>query len=265
MAKVTGPCHICNTVGDLSFEHVPPRAAFNDRPVENPDIRKLIGRTDPGVLDNPRGRTSQRGAGAYTLCPRCNSITGHRYGTAYVDWAIQGLGLINASGGSPSLYHVFHIFPLRVLKQVVTMFFSANGPNFRATHPGLVRFVLNRDERHLDPGIRVFAFYTLSNRSRQSGVSTLLRLSDDGLSAQAKFFSEITFPPFGYVLSINSPPPDGELFDISFFAGYRYQDWVDVQLRLRAKPIFSWLPGDYRTREEVEETFRANLATLRRA
>src|SRR5437867_6464853 len=196
MGKVIGPCHICGTVGGLSFEHVPPRAAFNDRPVENPDIRKLIGRGDPGVLDNPRGRKSQRGAGAYTLCPRCNGITGHWYGAAYVDWAVQGLELLRAAGGPPSLYHQFHIFPLRVLKQVITMFFSANGPNFRATHPGLVRFVLNRDEHDIDPAIRVFAFYTLSNRSRQSGVSGLVRLSDDGLSAQAKFFSEITFPPF---------------------------------------------------------------------
>ena len=144
-------------------------------------------------------------------------------------------------------YHVFHTFPLRVLKQVITMFFSANGPNFRLPHPGLVRFVLNRDEHDLDPAIRVFAFYTRSNRSRQSGISTRVRFSDDGLSAQAEFFSEITFPPFGYVLAVNSRPPDDELFDISFFAGYRYKDWVDVQLRLRTKPIYSWLPADYRT------------------
>jgi hypothetical protein len=43
-----------------------------------------------------------------------------------------------------------------VLKQILAMFFSANGPNFRATFPDLVRFVLNRDEHDLNPRIRVF-------------------------------------------------------------------------------------------------------------
>jgi hypothetical protein len=42
----------------------------------------------------------------------------------------------------------------------------------------------------------------------------------------------------------------------------RFKDWVDVQLRLRAKPIYSWLPGDYRTCDEIEEAFRANQAML---
>ena len=173
--------------------------------------------------------------------------------------------MLKASGGSPSLYHQFHIFPLRVLKQILAMFFSANGPNFRATFPDLVRFVLNRDEHDLNPRIRVFAFYTRSNRSRQSGVTSRARLSDDGLSADMRIFSEITFPPFGYVLAVDSPPPDGGLFDISFFAKFRYWEWGHVQLRLPAKPIYTWIPGDYRTREEVRETVQANLATPRSA
>ncbi len=28
-----GTCHICGCYGPLSFEHIPPHAAFNDRPV----------------------------------------------------------------------------------------------------------------------------------------------------------------------------------------------------------------------------------------
>jgi len=107
----------------------------------------------------------------------------------------------------------------------------------------LVRFVLKRDEKYFSPAVRVYAFYTMSNRSRQSGVNGLLRLSDDHLSAQAMIFSEITFPPFGYVLTINSQPPDRDMFDISFFARCRYEDRTDVQLRLPAKSTYSWLPA----------------------
>ena len=262
---MTGLCRICGDVTELSFEHVPPRAAFNNRRTTTADISRLIGSDDPNALEQPaRGHISQRGAGAYTLCVKCNNTTGHWYGSAYVDWAAQGLMLLQASGRSPSLYHIFHIFPLRVLKQIICMFFSANSPNFRDRHEDLVRFVLNRDAKYLDPKVRVYAFYHLGDRSRQSGVSTLVQLSDDGFSARSKIFSEITWPPFGYVLSLDSEPPDDDLLDISGFAHYRYKEWTDVQLRLRAKEIYSWLPGDYRSREEVRETFRANVEQRRR-
>ena len=30
---IIGPCHLCGVTKVLSFEHVPPRAAFNDRKV----------------------------------------------------------------------------------------------------------------------------------------------------------------------------------------------------------------------------------------
>ena len=96
----------------------------------------------------------------------------------------------------------------------------------------------------------------MSNRSRQSGVSVLGRLSDDGTSVQTKVFSEITFPPFGFILALDSPPPDHALFDISFFAEYRYNDWRDVQLRLPAREIYLPLPGDYRSRDEIREVLR---------
>jgi hypothetical protein len=38
-----GVCHLCGVFGPLTFEHVPPRAAFNDRGVLEADIYKLIG------------------------------------------------------------------------------------------------------------------------------------------------------------------------------------------------------------------------------
>ena len=53
--------------------------------------------------------------------------------------------IIIGARGMPSLEYPFKLFPLRVLKQVVCMFFSVNGPAFRQVQPELVRFILNRD------------------------------------------------------------------------------------------------------------------------
>ncbi len=37
-----GVCHLCCSNGKLSFEHIPPEAAFNDQRVLESDIHALI-------------------------------------------------------------------------------------------------------------------------------------------------------------------------------------------------------------------------------
>ena len=127
------------------------------------------------------------------------------------------------------------------------MFFSANGPSFRSQYPGLVRFVLNKEERYLDPSLRIYAFLTSSDRSRQTGIAGIV----DFESHKVKVLSEITFPPLGFVMGVSCEPPDSRLFDISFFANYAYNDWKELSLKLPALPVYSYLPGDYRSRDQI--------------
>jgi hypothetical protein len=75
-----GVCHLCGVNGKLSFEHVPPEAAFNDQRVLESDIHRLIGGDLIKELEKPTGKYNQRGAGKYTLCDRCNTSTGGWYG-----------------------------------------------------------------------------------------------------------------------------------------------------------------------------------------
>ena len=242
---IVGKCRLCGDHTKLSFEHVPPKAAFNDRPVVNASIEKLIKKdTD---LDNFSGKTLQRGAGSYTLCEKCNSLTGARYGSAYVDWIYQVSIVLLFSKGEPSLYYPYRIFPLRVIKQIICMFFSANGEKFREAQQDLVRFVLNREGRFLEPHIRIYCFYNPSARSRQSGVSGVLNFK----THSQKIISEIVFPPMGYVMSLNRISPDERLFDITFFSKYQYNDWKEFSLMLPSLPIYTYLPGDYRSKKEV--------------
>jgi hypothetical protein len=100
---IVGACHLCGDHTKLSFEHVPPKAAFNDRPVVQVSIEKLIKKESD--LDNISGKTFQRGAGGYTLCEKCNSLTGGWYGPAYVDWIYQVTRILLLSKGSPTLYY----------------------------------------------------------------------------------------------------------------------------------------------------------------
>lgn len=59
--KKIGICHICLEKKLLTFEHIPPECCLNKSRVK-------IG-----------NNISQKGIGAYTLCERCNSITGGWY------------------------------------------------------------------------------------------------------------------------------------------------------------------------------------------
>ena len=60
----TGKCSMCGQDGKLSFEHVPPKAAFNDRKVFEADVRSLFSGSEALFVD-PKGKWNQRGAGIH--------------------------------------------------------------------------------------------------------------------------------------------------------------------------------------------------------
>jgi hypothetical protein len=217
------------------------------------NIKELIGNWD-GELKSVKGKVHQLGAGDYTLCEKCNNDTGAWYGNAFADWAYQAFRVLQFARGEPTLYYQFKIFPLRVIKQIVCMLFSSNGPSFQAVHPDLVKFVLNRKVRYLQPAIRIYTYYNLSPVSRQSGVASLLNIEKQKVHT----FSEIAYFPLGYIMTFESKVPDDRPVDISFFAKYRYDDWKEFSFRLPVLPVYTYFPADYRNRDEVLATVTEN-------
>ncbi len=271
---VFGNCCICGRHTKLTFEHVPPRAAFNNHPVVGKHILELINK-NPDEYTAEKGHISQRGAGSYTLCEQCNNDTGTWYGDAFASLAHQSFNALKYAKGHPSLYYPFRIYPLRVIKQIITMFFSVNSDLFRLNHPDLVKFVLNKHERYLSPDIRILVYFTLGPYLRFAGgtsISTIeidpnevsLDTMDNALNqyqrdyAKSLYSSEIAFPPLGYVLSFGLEPLDKEFTDISFFAKYPYDDWTSLHLKLPVYPVHTWHPGDYRSKEQLRRNFEEN-------
>jgi len=91
MPKKFGKCHLCGKVGELSFEHVPPRKAFNEKPVVKAKFDEVLGLGPDAQIKGP---VQQRGMGDYTLCLKCNNDTGSWYGRSFVDWCYQGLEIL---------------------------------------------------------------------------------------------------------------------------------------------------------------------------
>ena|SRR4030067_1321563 len=253
MAKspMLGHCHICGTHGKLSFEHVPPESAFNDHKITTPDTKRVFELTNLDDLNSLPGKQSQRGQGDYTLCEPCNNLTGHWYGANYAVWVHQGAAYLSRSNGALQLAYPYHLLPLRVIKQIICMFFSVNSPKFREVHPELERFVLNKEAKYLPPAIRLHVGYTQSDRSRSAGVTGSIQLDDTSGISRLRTYSEISFPPFSYILSFSSPPSEHPMLDISFFAQYGYDEFTTLQLPIPVLSVYTPFPGDFRNRETV--------------
>jgi hypothetical protein len=232
---------------------VPPQAAFNNKRVLKAKFEDIISLGPDETPQNPRYQ--QGGAWMYTLCAKCNNLTGKWYGGSFVDWSYQGMSILLSASGRPSLVYLYHIFPLRVIKQIATMFFSVNNDRFGDGFPDLASFVLNRQERSLSPFYRFFAYYKTGSELRYA--ARLVKANTR--RGQFEVFSEIAFPPFGYVLTFDSEPPDSRLYEITHFAKYAYNDWCDQELRLPVlETHLPGVPGDYRTKEQIMNDYSRN-------
>jgi hypothetical protein len=244
---IMGTCHICGTNGKLSFEHVPPKAAFNNQSVIRVGFNAAI---SVGPYDKVKGRIEQRGAGDYTLCERRNNSTGRWYAPAFVAWCVQGARVLSMTDFNPRIWTLHYVLPLRVLKKIATMFFSVNGPGFAKANPELVEFVLNKNRVYLPPKYRFYVYFNRGGPTdslRYLGIMAKVYLG----AGKPMVLSEISFPPFGYVMTLDSEPPDDRLFEITHFSRYRYDDFKVLEMRPVVLDTPTLVPGDYRTPEEV--------------
>lgn len=208
-----------------------------------------------GPDDEVKGRLVQGGVYYESLCERCNNSTGDWYADDYLAWAWHGARHLAASNGDPFLFRIYHGYPLRIIKQIVTMFLAIDSATFSRAHPYLRDFVSNRELCGLPPIYRIWGYYTDSQKLRYTGITNRC----DRGSFDQSYLSEFSYPPFGYVLTIDSPPPDRRLFDMTWFAKYRYSKWTDVAVQLKKLQTYMAFPGDYRSREEIEADYRRNM------
>ena len=105
--KIYGICCICGQETDLTFEHIPPKAAFNRFNLRLYDFLDYI------VHSNSKYMPAQKGAGKYSLCASCNNLTGDWYGAAYAEFASQGMTYYqNRSQGFLSVPYTMWSSPL---------------------------------------------------------------------------------------------------------------------------------------------------------
>ncbi len=250
--KPEGKCRVCGANGPLTFEHIPPQAAFNDCPVvlhKWEEYEKGIG----------EGIYQKYGRGDYVLCEKCNNNTGGAYGAAFAQWCRAGFERIHDVRGRKTCRYVGVIQPARVLKQLAVMFAATIGDEFASRNPDFVKFILDKNETSLPTKYGFHVFWYGGGGLRQTGLMASLKLD----TSKQTNLAEIVHPPFGYVLTLDSTLQDSRPEDISFFSRYAVDEFVEFN---RAFPVLEthWMmAGDYRTLEQIAADRTKNQLAMR--
>lgn len=227
--KVYGTCCICGEEKELTFEHIPPRAAFNHFNLKMYDFWAYV------LRNNTRYKQFQKGAGRYSLCGSCNNLTGEWYGAAYAEFASQGMRYYkqNAQG---VLSVPYTIYPLRVLKQIVSCFASANGPLWCQQHPSIKSFLLDPKERRFPTNIDIRMYMQSNARSKIDGISGQM----NPFTGESFIGSEVAHTPFSFICIVDQKMTSyrvlNELYPLLTFLNYEYDDRIELYLKIPRKP-----------------------------
>lgn len=254
-----GICRLCGEYRALTFEHVPPRCAFNSTPakhISGTEIMKTLGddTTLPWDFSNLRSKTQQKGKGGYYLCSDCNSNTGSWYVPFYENFA-QGIYSALQSGKISTRQNCFSIMlesirPLPIFKQIMVMFCDINQNCF--DDKKLRYFLMNKEtESPFESNkYRVFCYLAKGPLLRMNGLS--VHVYDATTNPIIVSMSEIITMPLGLALYIDMPEeftPEG--FEITGFSKYQYGDITSCELTLPILESNIAFSGDYRTKEEI--------------
>lgn len=232
-------CRVCLEKRDLSFDHVPPKAAFNKDPVWWSDPVKALHLTKEERLQH-RGRKQQRGSGRNSLCQECNTMLGTRYVRAYADLAKDVFNLLYHRAMNETVTlgpFAVRTMPLRVIKCVCGMALSISEPARDMQLDAMRDFVQQKDSRRLPAGMRVFLYASRSKTVRQYSSFAALTLHSGPVS-----FTELYSEPIGAILTFDSGPLDTRHTEITHFARHGYDEQVEMFCTLPILAVDSVLP-----------------------
>ncbi len=259
--ELQGNCHICGEFGKLSNEHVPPQKALNDYKqfVVTGSMRNLINDDLPWDLSKRSKKQYQNGIGYRTLCVKCNNITGHWYGSSFIDFTIQGsLETCGRKNKSRDIIKVnfIRIKPFEIIKQIMSLFCSVNSDSLSSKHPKLRKFILNRESRSFDlDEFRVYVYILKGSIARNLGVSGMF----NAYTGENRLVSEVSAPPFSYFLEINPQKKDDNYCDISFFATDYYKNYTtDLRLPIPILESNTFLPAFHKSKEDIIKSYNKN-------
>lgn len=256
-----GKCALCGKECELTFEHIPPKKAFNNARAKIVTGDKLLYNEDrmPWDTNGLPYTNQQQGSGKYSLCSECNNNTGSWYAEDYIAMAHAVAYALRQVKKDKYTITIPELHPLRIIKQILSMFCSVN--QFDDERIKILRqFVLDKEAKYLDKTkYKVCIYSTRSTITKSAPLTALLRIVNNGL--ETDIVSEITAAPIGLILYFDPVTiPEYKFFgtDITELADYNYDDIAKIVLPLFIYEVNDLFPLHYRTKEEIKECIEKN-------
>ena len=256
-----GYCRICNKYGQLTFEHIPPKCALNNTKAQvytgNSFIQLMCDPNRyPWETDGVKYKSLQKGLGDYTLCEKCNNITGELYGDEYKRWFYIALKSINENvtahkKANKAVFKLKDVYPGRFIRQILSIFCSTY-PKFTKKYPFVKNLILDRNYVYKDtPSFKIYMYLL---KKPYYGYTGLVSVCFG--NGTIKSINEIDLYPFGFLLSL-SDIKENEA-DITNFINCSYNDCGEVELALNIYEKNNLVPLDFRTKEEIKKALENN-------
>lgn len=249
-----GICRICKKEKLLSFEHIPPRVAFNKNTRYYSIPMEEYSKIENPLEINIKGKVQQGGHGYYSLCRECNSFLNKNYVRSYANWVNAGMNLLLEYNFDHIHFYAKEQNPKRVLKQIIAMFICMDDTWFTDQYPELLEFVKTPKNDNLPENFRLYCY--LNNEGQ-------MRMSKYNITNTHGIVCETTFRPFGYVLNIGNNKTIDNLTDISYFKDFSDERNHIVELGLYKHPTYLPIPLDYRSKNEIEQAINEERKTSR--
>ncbi|KAF0223607.1 MAG: hypothetical protein FD133_1720 [Erysipelotrichaceae bacterium] len=246
-----GKCFICGQVGKLTYEHIPPKVTFNNKPVKTNSGLDLLTKNDDNPLDTC-GITyvnNQKGYGKCYLCQSCNNLSGTWYVPEYQKFILTIHFLVS----KPDIVKVDQVHlslnglqTLPIIKQVMSMFCSVVGP---INDENLRKFLVNQNEKGLDKSkYRVCIYYNRGSISRVIPITAKCSTTDGVV-----VLAELGFVPIGFLIYLDPKPNQSfKGTDITYFANADFNEKSNITFELNLYEYHLVIPKDFRTKQEIE-------------
>jgi hypothetical protein len=249
-----GLCHICGKEDKLTFEHVPPKSTFNKTTKYVATNFQDFMTSENPLKNKPKGKIEQGGMGFYSLCEKCNNFLGVNYVKAYEKWVRAGYEMLIDKNPEPLAYKVLYQEPLKVIKQVASMFLSLNALWYLEEYPEISNFILNPESQSLPDKYRIFTYLTDGGNSRY-----LQHMVSYSPSIGSVNVTEIAFPPFGFVMTFNFDGDLPNLTEITNFKNYPLNANPELYFSMAKLPTYLPIPLDYRPINEIEDSIAKGI------
>lgn len=256
-----GRCRICGEQRQLTREHIPPRSAYNLERGRVHSIVEWFRRSAEGAM--PGGIPRQGGNWGYTLCKRCNELTGQRYADEYREVAMTAVRMfagsnvreLEAMTEQPIARFGMHgdaehagPRPGAFVREILALMCSISADfDLAGRYPAIRRLILDESSEALPEGMSLGMTVYLGGHPRYAGPTLVV----EPPAGVWRFVMEVAHPPLAtlLVLATNGSPP--HVCDLSAFTQIAPEVRAPIEGRVAIGFGHTPMPGDYRTHAMV--------------